>query len=55
MTSEEKDDLAEDYGYIHYRCPRHGGFWSDSGPYCEYCPHEKEEEEKEGPNEEEEA
>ena len=29
---------AEDLGYIHYTCRRHGGFWSDSGPCCPSCP-----------------
>ena len=45
MTREELDDIADDYGYQHYHCPRHGGFWSDSGPYCAYCPNDKDPEE----------
>ena len=38
---------AEDLGYVHYRCPVHGPFWSDSGPYCESCGDRQKEEETE--------
>ena len=39
MTQEEREDRAEQLGYMSYRCPRHGQFYSDSGPVgnCPGC------------------
>ena len=37
MTQEERDQLADDLGYLNYRCPRHGRFQSDTGPHCPRC------------------
>ena len=31
-------EWAEDHGYSRYRCRQHGGFWSDTGAVCPYCP-----------------
>lgn len=35
MSDNER--WAEMHGYVRYRCPVHGPFWSDSGPHCEHC------------------
>jgi rubrerythrin len=40
MTPEEREEWADDHGYVRYRCPHgHGSFWSDSGPEgnCPSC------------------
>lgn len=37
MTREQRDQLADDLGYVRYHCRTHGTFWSDTGPYCERC------------------
>ena len=34
---EERDQLADDLGYLNYRCPRHGRFQTDTGPHCPRC------------------
>ena len=48
-----REEWAEDHGYMHYRCRKHGPFWSDSGPHCEQCGEpEDEENEKNEENEE---
>jgi hypothetical protein len=43
MTPEDRRQWADLHGYERYRCPLHGPFWSDSGPYCEQCPEPEEE------------
>ena len=30
-------EWAEEHGYTHYTCRKHGGFWSDGAPRCEQC------------------
>jgi len=47
----DREQWADDHGYMRYRCPKHGPFWSDSGPHCEQCGDpEPEEEETEADN-----
>jgi hypothetical protein len=43
-----REEWAEDHGYMRYRCPRHGSFWSDSGAYCEQCGEPEDEENMDG-------
>jgi hypothetical protein len=38
MTDRER--WAEDHGYRHGTCKRHGSFWTDSGLGCEICAEE---------------
>ena len=42
MTPEEREEWADDHGYVRYRCPIHGVQWSDSG-WCDYCAPEPDE------------
>ena len=38
MTDRER--WADDHGYWHGICPRHGSFWTDTGSGCEFCAEE---------------
>ena len=33
----DREQEAEDRGYVRYHCRIHGPFWSDIGPHCEQC------------------
>lgn len=46
MRRTEIAEWAEVHGYVRYVCPVHGPFWSDSGPRCERCPDEDEEDDE---------
>jgi hypothetical protein len=39
----KREQWAEDHGYMHYTCPQHGGFYSDTGEGCPSCPEEPKE------------
>ena len=41
----EREQWAEDHGYMHGTCTVHGGFWTDSGDGCPRCEPEQAEEE----------
>jgi len=43
----ERERWAEDHGYWHGICPKHGDFWTD-GSGCENCPDDKEDYEELG-------
>lgn len=37
-TQEEKEQWADDHGYMRYRCPKcHKTFYDDSSPVCPSC------------------
>ena len=46
----DREEMEDAYGYQHYHCRKHGGFWSDSGPYCEGCGDPEPEDEAEADN-----
>ena len=33
----DKEQWAEDHGYVHGTCRTHGGFWTDTGSDCPSC------------------
>jgi hypothetical protein len=43
----DREQWADDHGYWHGTCPRHGSFWTD-GSGCDNCLDDKEEYEEPG-------